>query len=311
MHCPLNQFRVYVGHGAANVTLGIPRLREIVMTASIKPKTPTMTLPVAPNVSLSAIDEFCKKASRLTLSQVVDVVTVEETLVTLNDARSRNFKVTIELFPRTQYEEEYKVQPKHILKAIGSAFGGVLKKEIQVELKKLGADLKAQVAGIGKGQAPRREVDGAAIGDDDDGDADADADVEAPAHRDDVSEIGDGDADDAKRARQQRELSSYDDDEDDDDEGSSNADQAVNALEAEFASDDEGAAAAAVQEAKLSQNEGSLKELLAEANVSFFHACDIAVQDSLTFQSKNKSQCTFSLTVRCGDEIFFAANVLL
>jgi hypothetical protein len=291
---------MFTGHGAANVTLGIPRLREIVMTASIKPKTPTMTLPVAPNVPLSSIDDFCKKASRLTLSQVVDVVTVEESLVTLEGARNRNFKVTIELFPRTQYDDEYKVQPKDILRTIGKTFGGVLKKEIQVELKKLGADLKAQVAGVGKGQAPRREVGGAAGEDGDDGDADADADADAgaPASRDDMSEVGDGDADDAKRARRQRELSSYDDDDDDDDdEASSNVDIGVDALEAEFAEDDEDSAAGTRQEAGMSQREPRMKELLAEANNSFFRACDMAIQDSLTFQSKNKSNCTFSLTV--------------
>lgn len=35
----LNTFHL-AGHGAANVTLGIPRLREIIMSASKVPKTP-------------------------------------------------------------------------------------------------------------------------------------------------------------------------------------------------------------------------------------------------------------------------------
>lgn len=39
----LNTFHL-AGHGGANVTLGIPRLREILMTATDKPKTPSMTL---------------------------------------------------------------------------------------------------------------------------------------------------------------------------------------------------------------------------------------------------------------------------
>ena len=41
----LNTFHL-AGHGGANVTLGIPRLREIIMTASQKPKTPFMTVPL-------------------------------------------------------------------------------------------------------------------------------------------------------------------------------------------------------------------------------------------------------------------------
>jgi DNA-directed RNA polymerase I subunit RPA1 len=44
----LNTFHL-AGHGGANVTLGIPRLREIVMTASKNLKTPTMTLPLLPH----------------------------------------------------------------------------------------------------------------------------------------------------------------------------------------------------------------------------------------------------------------------
>jgi DNA-directed RNA polymerase I subunit RPA1 len=41
----LNTFHL-AGHGAANVTLGIPRLRELLMTASKNLKTPNMTLPL-------------------------------------------------------------------------------------------------------------------------------------------------------------------------------------------------------------------------------------------------------------------------
>ncbi len=41
----LNTFHL-AGHGGANVTLGIPRLREIIMTASDKLKTPIMELPL-------------------------------------------------------------------------------------------------------------------------------------------------------------------------------------------------------------------------------------------------------------------------
>lgn len=42
----LNTFHTAGQGGAANVTLGIPRLREILMTAAAKIKTPVMTLPL-------------------------------------------------------------------------------------------------------------------------------------------------------------------------------------------------------------------------------------------------------------------------
>lgn len=46
----LNTFHL-AGHGGANVTLGIPRLREILMTASENIKTPIMQVHFKPDVS--------------------------------------------------------------------------------------------------------------------------------------------------------------------------------------------------------------------------------------------------------------------
>jgi DNA-directed RNA polymerase I subunit RPA1 len=43
----LNTFH-FAGRGEANVTLGIPRLRELLMTASKRIATPVMTLPILP-----------------------------------------------------------------------------------------------------------------------------------------------------------------------------------------------------------------------------------------------------------------------
>ena len=45
----LNTF--HLAGAGANVTLGIPRLREIIMTASRELKTPTMSVPLKPNVT--------------------------------------------------------------------------------------------------------------------------------------------------------------------------------------------------------------------------------------------------------------------
>lgn len=43
----LNTFHM-AGRGEANVTMGIPRLREILMTAAPRIKMPVMTLPLKP-----------------------------------------------------------------------------------------------------------------------------------------------------------------------------------------------------------------------------------------------------------------------
>ena len=46
----LNTFH-FAGRGEMNVTLGIPRLREILMVASANIKTPTLSLPFLKGVS--------------------------------------------------------------------------------------------------------------------------------------------------------------------------------------------------------------------------------------------------------------------
>ncbi|KAH7930704.1 beta and beta-prime subunits of DNA dependent RNA-polymerase [Leucogyrophana mollusca] len=225
----LNTFH-FAGHGAANVTLGIPRLREIVMTASQKPKTPSMTIDVLQGISQTDIDTFCKMASRLTLSQIVDTVSVKERLTAQGDARRTEFVIDTAFFPEDEYKEEYGVEPLDILAAFGTKFPLILKKEIQLEMKKLDADLKGQISQLGKGKAPRNAPNGETDADGDEGDTPV-----QDKGDDDKSEQGDGDADDAKRARQQKEQTSYESDEESD---AGEYDDA--AIEAAFASEGEG-----------------------------------------------------------------------
>src|SRR2546430_13309705 len=66
----LNTFHL-AGHSAKNVTLGIPRLREIVMTASDHIATPSMTLYLNPEVSEEQGQIFAKRISKLSLAEIV------------------------------------------------------------------------------------------------------------------------------------------------------------------------------------------------------------------------------------------------
>lgn len=220
----------FVGHGAANVTLGIPRLREIIMTASQKPKTPSMTMTVRPGISLVDADSFCKKASRLVLSQIVDSVTVKERLTVKGDARRTEFTINIAFFPQQEYEAEYDVEPSEILSAFGTKFPLILKKEIQGDMKKLDADLRSQITELGKAKTVRdlTSTRGGEEGDDE---------VDSGGNKgdDDDSEAGDGDAGDAKRSRQKKEQTSYESDEEEEALEAYDDD----AIEAEFAKGDE------------------------------------------------------------------------
>lgn len=58
----LNTFHL-AGHGAGNMTLGIPRLKEILMTSPINIKTPIMKLFFKPNCNLSQqkMEQFANK----------------------------------------------------------------------------------------------------------------------------------------------------------------------------------------------------------------------------------------------------------
>lgn len=199
------------------------------MTASQKPKTPSMTMKVRPGTPLDEIDIFCKRASRVKLSQVVDNVTVKERMIVEGQARRTQFSVDIKFFPREEYEAEYDVEPLEILAVFATRFPLLLKKEIQAEMKRLDADLRSQIAELGKGKKVRSRG-----GEDEQEDEDEGGSSRRRKDADEGSEVGDGDADDEKRARQKKEQSSYESDESDVEDSEEFGDAAI---EAEFASD--------------------------------------------------------------------------
>ncbi|KAF9491362.1 beta and beta-prime subunits of DNA dependent RNA-polymerase [Pleurotus eryngii] len=225
----LNTFH-FAGHGAANVTLGIPRLREIVMTASRNPKTPSMNMTVRPGVSSEDVKLFCTRASRLVLSQIIDNVTVKERLKVEGETRRTEFSVKLSFFPQEEYEAEYDVEPSEIMGCFASKFPLLLKKEMQLEMKRLDADLKSQIAELGKGKKERGGAADAA----DDEEAD-EAEPKPKRGQDEESEAGDGDADDEKRSRQKKQMATYSDDED---EGEGGDEYNEAAIEGAYASDD-------------------------------------------------------------------------
>ncbi|THH14387.1 hypothetical protein EW146_g5928 [Bondarzewia mesenterica] len=281
----LNTFH-FAGHGAANVTLGIPRLREIIMTASTKPKTPSMTMTVAKDISIPVVDAFCKKASRLTLSQVVDVVSVNERLSVTEAARSKQLTIDIKFFPEEEYRAEYDVEPSEILQVFSARFPLLLKREIQLEMKKLDADLKGQIAQLGKGKSATAGGDEAE--DHDEGEPPS----KGGRNDDDMSEVGDGDAAGEKRKRQAKEMDTYESDsEDEHSDGAGEFDDA--AIEAAFAS--EGSDAELDEEdekPKLKKGKGKkgLQGLVAKVEQSFLE--HFSHTTSFAF---NESGCTINL----------------
>lgn len=68
----LNTFH-FAGRGEMNVTLGIPRLREILMLATENIKTPSMDIPFKKNINMNQNSEWLrKKMARVTLADVLE-----------------------------------------------------------------------------------------------------------------------------------------------------------------------------------------------------------------------------------------------
>ncbi|KAF9534749.1 hypothetical protein CPB83DRAFT_802942 [Crepidotus variabilis] len=272
----LNTFH-FAGHGAANVTLGIPRLREIVMTASSKPKTPSMSMKVRQGITPEDVNLFCKRASRVTLSQLVENVEVLESLRVAGEARRTQLTANINFYPKPEYSEEHDLSPTEILAAFSVRFPLMLKKEILSEMKKLDADLKSQMAQLGQGKKSKAK-EGAAD-DDDDGDT--------PAKKrgdDEGSEVGDGDAEDEKRARQKKQQATYESD--DDEEEEEIVEYNDETLEAEFA--DQGDAEKDA-EPLVKAKKSSLKSLVKRASDLFQRH----LQQCIAFSfDESKASCT-------------------
>lgn len=134
----LNTFH-FAGYGAANVTLGIPRLREIIMTAARKIKTPTMLLPLRAETTAKKSSQFCKAASRLTLAQLVDDVSVTEKTTAKsaenNYRRSKTYSIRLNLFNESEYNEEYRVTANRIKEVLSSTFLKDLEELIRKDIK--------------------------------------------------------------------------------------------------------------------------------------------------------------------------------
>ena len=71
----LNTFHL-AGHGGANLTLGIPRLRELLMTSTDKIKTPIMKLYFDKEVSKEEAFKHAKRLERIKLGSFIRSIEV-------------------------------------------------------------------------------------------------------------------------------------------------------------------------------------------------------------------------------------------
>jgi DNA-directed RNA polymerase I subunit RPA1 len=182
----LNTFHL-AGHSAKNVTLGIPRLREIVMTASTNIMTPTMRLNLVDEITPEEGEKFAKSISRMSLAEVIDKLEIKESVSTSeNQANSKIYDIYIDFFPAEEYIDEYAIQIEDVFKAVCKPFVARLHvsttkelKKREEEKKKMGNSSAQPDIGLSVGaveEAPRITESGGESNDvpDDDNDEDQD-----------------------------------------------------------------------------------------------------------------------------------------
>uniref|UniRef100_A0A4W6FWZ2 DNA-directed RNA polymerase subunit n=1 Tax=Lates calcarifer TaxID=8187 RepID=A0A4W6FWZ2_LATCA len=193
----LNTFH-FAGRGEMNVTLGIPRLREILMVAGSNIKTPMMSVPVLNNKkALKKAKMLRKKLTRVCLAEVLQKVDVVESLRIEKHQKLRTFKVAFHFLPHERYCDDKLLSPQQILHYMETRFFRLLLEAIKKRSAKL-----ASIAVETRKATPRDK--------DHDGDATLD-DGEGEEEReivDDQGNEGDADASDAKRKGKQEEESS-------------------------------------------------------------------------------------------------------
>ncbi|TVY75599.1 DNA-directed RNA polymerase I subunit rpa1 [Lachnellula suecica] len=217
----LNTFHL-AGHSAKNVTLGIPRLREIVMTASNHISTPSMTLRLIPEITAEGGERFAKSISVLSLAEVLDEATVNERIgkgVAYSEAKI--FDINIKLFPSNEYIETYHITVADVLDTLEKKFAPRLQALTRKALglrkgeKVSKASMNtAAVPEIGKSvgtieEGPGRasvEREGGDDDDDDDGDDDATNDKQRANRAEAVSYAANDDDDDRVQAQMQKEV---------------------------------------------------------------------------------------------------------
>eukprot|EP01088_Endostelium_zonatum_P006247 TRINITY_DN18354_c0_g1_i1.p1 TRINITY_DN18354_c0_g1~~TRINITY_DN18354_c0_g1_i1.p1 ORF type:complete len:1704 (-),score=470.71 TRINITY_DN18354_c0_g1_i1:9-5120(-) len=113
----LNTFHL-AGRGDANVTLGIPRLKELLMTASKVLKTPSMVLKLKPDMDEAKAEDFANKLYRLLLIHLVSEIKVNETVMTPEEGKEGKQRV---------YDVEIKFKDENEWGKTGLKWSGLMK----------------------------------------------------------------------------------------------------------------------------------------------------------------------------------------
>ncbi|KAM4555072.1 DNA-directed RNA polymerase I subunit RPA1 [Odontesthes bonariensis] len=305
----LNTFH-FAGRGEMNVTLGIPRLREILMVASSNIKTPMMSVPVLNNKkALKKAKMLRKKLSRVCLSEVLQKVDVVETLLIENYQKLRAFKVTFHFLPPARYSDDKLLSPHQILHYMETRFFRLLLEAIKKRTAKL-----ASIAVETRKATPR---DADFSGDGTAGTAELD-DGEGEEEReivDDQGDEGDADATDAKRKDKQQEEVDYESEDEDEGEDAEDTEEQVEGEAVENAQTSTAeepqpeSAGAKAARGKKRVKRGSGEESLSQMRVNSVLEINPAIQE-YSFDQQNELWCEVELACPVNRVHFDLTSVL-
>ncbi|KFP92862.1 DNA-directed RNA polymerase I subunit RPA1, partial [Haliaeetus albicilla] len=299
----LNTFH-FAGRGEMNVTLGIPRLREILMVASAKIKTPMMSVPVFnTKKAFKKVKQLKRQLTRVCLAEVLQKVEIEESLrVKCKQNKHRLYKIKFHFLPHEYYREEKCVKPKDILHFMETRFFKIFLEAVKRKNAKM-----ASFTEVSTRKATRKDLDG---------DQDkALSNQEAPAEEEEnivdaEADEGDGDATEAKRRKNQEEEN-----------GEENVDENLEDEEAE--SEKEGTPGAEEDQNGADGDESQHLSFMSQAKREkdrFLQSAELrvnAVLDShpsiqdYTFDTKNELWCEVSLTLPLMKVYFDISSLLV
>lgn len=148
----LNTFH-FAGRGEMNVTLGIPRLREILMMASKHIHTPSMEIPF--RTGLKNVEAKATKLRRLlkrtTLADVLQYISVKDSL-DISRNRRRIYTLKFQFLPYSAYKAETIIKPHDILQYLEKSFISNLFNAIRKAAKYSGKLLGVQTGTSGGGK---------------------------------------------------------------------------------------------------------------------------------------------------------------
>ncbi|KAL4151688.1 hypothetical protein PRNP1_008630 [Phytophthora ramorum] len=218
----LNTFHL-AGHGAANVTLGIPRLREIIMTASQKMSTPMMTIPLRDDVESSRAQEVEQRLNQVALSELINSTNGVRVKDEFHSSENgilwvRDYQIRLTFFQLEEIKRVFGLSADQVFNSVGRGFVGKLLTLISREMKKSGVTVsaKAESNNFGAPAASDRKKKG---DDDDDDDDDDEQGTLRFGSRGEVQGYGEMDEEDEKIRKDQMANDDLDNDSDDEASG--------------------------------------------------------------------------------------------